>query len=55
MSKTRNKFSSEVRARGADGWQASGRLWFGMGGNDVDCGQDRLYGGDTAPLVPWGG
>ena len=34
MSKTKNRFSPEVRERGTDGWRAPGRLWRGMGG---DC------------------
>lgn len=53
MSKTRNKFSPEVRDRAVrHGWRASCRLRLGVGGDDLDRPEDRMHSRDAAPLVP---
>ena len=48
MSKTTNKFSPEVREpRGSDGAGSRARASLALGGDHVDCGQDRLHGADA--------
>jgi transposase-like protein len=42
----RSKFSPEVRERAVLMVGSTGRLRFGVGGDDVDCREDRLHGRD---------
>ena len=47
MSKTRNRFSSEVRGRAVrDGFGSRGRTRLGLGGCFLDSWEDRLHGAD---------